>query len=277
MRVEHSSAYRSSSDGCSRRHHVHRGVGGPDGFACGAFRTRRSHVLNPVLSFSGRPKHVRQGRARKTIETIPLKKSIHLWFTALGYVCAAAALPACHNALRPAPVPVSVFAPSTRQLALADTVEERTVRWFWETTDSTTGLSHDRWPQRDFSSIASIGFALTAYPVGAERGWITRAQAAERTLVTLRYLWQLPQGPEAQNMGGYKGFFYHFLRYEDGRRFDKVELSTIDTALLLGGVLFAQSYYTGADATQTAIRAIADSLYKRVDWAWFCIRRRSSV
>lgn len=163
-------------------------------------------------------------------------------------------------------------APSARALALADTVEERTFRWFWETTDSTTGLAHDRWPKRDFSSVASIGFALTAYPVGAERGWITRAQAARRTLVTMQYLWRLPQGPEPKDRGGYKGFFYHFLRYEDGRRFQDVELSTIDTSLLLGGILFAQSYYTGSDATEVAIRAVADSIYHRVDWNWAVAR-----
>ena len=183
------------------------------------------------------------------------------------------ALASCRSGTTaPSPQAATKFTPSTRQLALADTVAERTFRWFWETTDSTTGLSHDRWPQRDFSSIASIGFALTAYPIGAERGWITRVQSASRTLVTLRYLWALPQGPEASGMGGYKGFFYHFLRYEDGRRFEKIELSTIDTALLLGGVLFAQSYYTGSDATETAIRAVADSLYRRVDWAWSVTR-----
>ena len=190
------------------------------------------------------------------------------------WLCAAAllALAACGKGAAPAPIPVSAFTPTARQLALADTVEERTFRWFWETTDSTTGLAHDRWPQRDFSSVASIGFALTAYPVGAERGWITRAQAAKRTLVTLDYLWRLPQGPEAQNTGGYQGFFYHFLRYEDGRRYEKVELSTIDTALLLGGVLFAQSYYTGTDATESSIRTIADSIYRRVDWNWSVTR-----
>ncbi|MES3036029.1 MAG: glucoamylase family protein [Gemmatimonadota bacterium] len=171
----------------------------------------------------------------------------------------------------PTPAPAA-FTPSARQLALADTVAERTFRWFWETTDSTTGLAHDRWPQRDFSSVASIGFALTAYPIGAERGWITRPQAARRTLVTLRYLWSLPQGADTTNMGGHKGFFYHFLRYEDGRRFKDVELSTIDTSLLLGGALFAQSYYDGTDSTEVAIRAVADSIYRRVDWAWAMAR-----
>ena len=184
---------------------------------------------------------------------------------------AALALTGCQR-MTPSLQPARNFTPTARQLALADTVAERTFRWFWETTDSTTGLAHDRYPQRDFSSIASIGFAMTAYPIGAERGWISRAQSARRTLVTLRYLWALPQGPEASGTGGFNGFFYHFLRYEDGRRYEKIELSTIDTALLLGGVLFAQSYYTANDNTESAIRAVADSLYRRVNWAWSVTR-----
>jgi hypothetical protein len=184
---------------------------------------------------------------------------------------------ACASAVAPSQTPGPVgaaraFVATERQLALADTVAERTFRWFWETTDSTTGLAHDRWPKRDFSSVASIGFALTAYPIGAERGWITRGQAARRTLVTLRYLWELPQGESASDQGGYKGFFYHFLRYEDGRRYRDVELSTIDTSLLLAGVLFAQSYYLAADSSEAAIRAVADSLYRRVDWTWAVTR-----
>ena len=179
---------------------------------------------------------------------------------------------ACQPAVRTAPTPQQQYAPTVRELALADTVAERTFRWFWETTDSTTGLAHDRWPQRDFSSVASIGFALTAYPIGAQRGWITREQAARRTLVTLQYLWALPQGSSTTGVGGYKGFFYHFLRYENGHRYNKVELSTIDTALLLGGTLFAQSYYTRNDPTEAAIRVVADSIYRRVDWQWAVAR-----
>ena len=189
-------------------------------------------------------------------------------------VLASAVLVACQT------IPVVVatapvrppYLPSIRELALADTVAERTFRWFWETTDSTTGLAHDRWPTRDFSSVASIGFALTAYPIGAEREWITRTQAAARTLTTLRYLWLLPQGLNRVNTSGYQGFFYHFLRYQNGRRFREVELSTVDTSLLLGGVLFAQSYYVGSDGTEVAIRAYADSIYRRVDWRWASVR-----
>ncbi len=172
----------------------------------------------------------------------------------------------------PAPVTTVAFKPTERQAALLDTIAERTFRWFWETTDARTGLTPDRWPKQDFSSVAAIGFGLTAYPIGAERGWITRAQAAERTLTTLRYMWQLPQGAATSGVGGHQGFFYHFLEYNTGHRFKTVELSTIDTSLLLGGALFCQSYFTGTSATEVSIRAYADSIYRRVDWPWAIAR-----
>lgn len=195
-------------------------------------------------------------RAQQTIRTLALTASI--------------ALSACTSTpAAPSPQP---YAPTPREIALADTVAERTFRWFWETTDTATGLAHDRWPRRDFSSVASIGYALTAYPIGVERGWIPRDASARRTLTTLRTLWRLPQGPATTGVGGHKGFFYHFLRYEDGLRFKDVELSTIDTSLLLGGVLFAQAYYTGSDSTEVAVRAYADSIYRRVDWPWAITR-----
>lgn len=151
--------------------------------------------------------------------------------------------------------------------SLAD-LKERTFRFFWETTDPRTGLAHDRWPTRSFSSIAAVGFALTAYPVGVANGWIARGQAAERTLATLRFFANAPQGPAARGMAGHKGFFYHFLDFERGARFETTELSTIDTALLLGGALFAQSWFDRDDPGETEIRRLADLLYARVDWRW---------
>ena len=87
-------------------------------------------------------------------------------------------------------------------------------------------------------------------------------------LTTLRFFYQLPQGPDASGTGGYKGFFYHFLDPGTGFRFQTVELSTVDTALLLAGVLFCQQYFDGAGTTEAAIRAYADSLYRRTDWQW---------
>jgi hypothetical protein len=153
--------------------------------------------------------------------------------------------------------------------AFLDELERRTFDWFWEHSDTSTGLVPDRWPSKSFSSVAAIGFGLTSYGIGAERGWVTRPQAAVRTLATLHFLWRAPQGPEPRGRTGYRGFFYHFLDMDSGRRFETVELSTIDTGLLMAGVLFAQSYYDGPSREEAEIRALADSLYRRVEWTFF--------
>ena len=156
--------------------------------------------------------------------------------------------------------------PNYQNEPFLDTLQRRTFDFFWERTNPVNGLTPDRWPAKSFSSIAAVGFALTAYPVGVERGYITRTQAADRTLTTLRWFYQAPQGPAATGTTGNLGFFYHFLDMDTGLRFQTVELSTIDTSLLLGGVLFCQQYYDQPNATEDAIRAYADSLYRRVDW-----------
>lgn len=172
----------------------------------------------------------------------------------------AGALPAWAGALSPA-----------AETFLAD-LERRTFDFFWETTDAKTGLTPDRWPTPSFASIAAIGFALSAYPVGVARGYITRLQARDRTLTTLRFLAGLPQGPGKTGVAGYKGFFYHFLDMKEGLRFDRCELSTVDTALLLMGALHAQSFFDGAQPEEASIRKLVDELYGRVDWAWAQVR-----
>ncbi len=158
---------------------------------------------------------------------------------------------------------------SAQAEAFLDTLQHRTFRWFWERTDPATGLVPDRWPTESFSSIAAIGFGLPAYGIGAERGYVTRDDAAERTLTTLRTLYTLPQGPRQLGTAGHRGYFYHFLEYDDGTRFRNTELSTIDTALLMAGVLFSREFFDGADATERDVRAYADSLYQRVEWPFF--------
>lgn len=165
------------------------------------------------------------------------------------------------NGTAPTPLPAT-------DVALLDSLQRRTFDFFWERSDARTGLTPDRWPTPSFSSIAAVGFALTAYPIGVERNWITRAQAAQRTRATLNFFLHAPQGPAPTGTAGYKGFYYHFLDMASGTRFSQVELSTIDTALLLGGVLFCQSYYDGSTAEEVAIRSVADSLYRRVEWTW---------
>jgi predicted esterase len=148
-----------------------------------------------------------------------------------------------------------------------DELQHRTFKFFWELADSNAQIP-DRWPTVAFSSIAATGFGLSGYLVGVERGWVTRQQAAERTLKTLQVLYALPQGPDQKGMGGYKGFFYHFLDHKNARRYEDVELSSIDTGLLMGGVLSAMTYFDGDNATERDIRRLADALFRRVDWAW---------
>ncbi len=153
-----------------------------------------------------------------------------------------------------------------------DTLQHRTFRFFWETTNPENGLTPDRYPTLTFSSIAAVGFALTSYPIGVERGYVTRAAAADRVLTTLKFFWQAPQSADPVKAAGYKGFFYHFLFMDSGLRFKDVELSTIDSALLFAGMLFCQSYFDDDTETERQIRVYADSIYRRADWQWFQVR-----
>ncbi len=152
--------------------------------------------------------------------------------------------------------------------ALLDDLSERTFRFFWETANPANGLVPDRYPTPSFSSIAAVGFGLTAYVVGVERGYITRAEARDRVLLTLRFFRNAAQGPAAQGMSGYKGFFYHFLDMNTGARSANSELSTVDTALLLAGVLHMQTWFDRADPQEAEIRRLAGEIYGRVDWQW---------
>lgn len=152
--------------------------------------------------------------------------------------------------------------------AFSEDLTQRTFRYFWETTDTERCLAPDRWPTRTVSSIASTGFALTAYGIGAERGYVTREDAARRTRDCLSFYWNAPQGAEPQGKTGYKGFFYHFLKYEDGTRSKTTELSTVDTALFLGGALFVQSYFDRDNPVEREIRDLAEKIYRRVDWTF---------
>src|SRR5439155_17844863 len=132
-------------------------------------------------------------------------------------------------------------------------------------TNHRNGLVRDKtrkaWP----ASIAAVGMALAADPVGVERGFLTRKEAVRRTLTVLRFLWRGPQGrqPDAT---GYKGFYYHFLDMETGRRAHRSELSTVDTTLLLAGALTAAAYFQHDNKEETEIRKLADALYRRREW-----------
>jgi hypothetical protein len=168
-----------------------------------------------------------------------------------------------------AALPCPAYAAKRTLPAFYEEIEKRTFRWFWDTVNRNNGLVPDRWPTPSFSSIAAVGFALPVYAIGAERGWCTRAQARDLTLTTLRFFWNAPQGPDASGTAGYKGFYYHFLDMETGQRFRNVELSSVDTTILLMGMLFAGQYYDQADAREREIRQLAQALYDRADWNFF--------
>jgi hypothetical protein len=159
-----------------------------------------------------------------------------------------------------------------RETAFLDTLQVRTFRFFWELTDPVTGLSPDRAPTRSFASVGATGFALVAYPIGVERGYIPRAGARTRVLNTLRFFRDAPQDSSISASTGYRGFYYHFLDPDTGRRFADVELSTMDTALFLAGVLFCQTYFEGPEAEEESIRVAAEELYRRADWQWASVR-----
>jgi hypothetical protein len=118
-----------------------------------------------------------------------------------------------------------------------------------------------------FSSIAAVGFALTAYPIAVERKYMARAEAVKRTLTTLRFFHDAPHG-EQRDATGYKGFYYHFLDMETGRRAGNCEISTIDTTYLLTGALAASCYFDADTKAEREVRELAEALYKRADWHW---------
>lgn len=167
----------------------------------------------------------------------------------------------------PGPRPLPPPDTQVRWDPFLDTLQERTLRYFLETTPD-NGLALDRYPSPSPSSIGAIGFALTACPIAVERGMISRADGARRVQKTLRYLFDLPQHDGPTKVSGYMGFFYHFLDASDGTRTWNCELSTIDTGLLLMGALFCQTYFDRADSVESDVRFLADTLYRRADWTW---------
>jgi hypothetical protein len=146
-------------------------------------------------------------------------------------------------------------------------LQRESFSYFLHETNPVNGLVIDKtapdWP----ASISATGFALAAYPVGIERGLMSRAAAVERTLATLRFFWNSPHGPEP-DATGYQGFYYHFLDMRTGRRAWQCELSTVDSAFLLAGVLTAGSYFDVDTADEQEIRVLADALYRRANWHW---------
>jgi hypothetical protein len=154
---------------------------------------------------------------------------------------------------------------SKRDEAFLEDLSRRSFRYFWEQSDPRTGLVLDRArtdgsphdeTHRDVASIAATGFGLTAISIAAERRWINPDDAKERVRTTLRFF--------AERAPQEHGWFYHWLDRVTGERRWQSEISSIDTALLLGGVLTARQYFRN----DAEIYALATKIYERVDFPW---------
>lgn len=146
-------------------------------------------------------------------------------------------------------------------------LQRETFAYFLKEVNAKTGLIADKTQPGSPSSITATGMGLSCYVAGIERGFITRDEAIKRTLTILRFFYNSSQSTEA-DATGYKGFYYHFLDMETGKRAWKSELSTVDTAILMVGVLTARYYFMGKNKSEIEIRQLADNLYERVDWQW---------
>jgi hypothetical protein len=150
--------------------------------------------------------------------------------------------------------------------ALLDRLQRGAFAYFEDYTSAGNGLVADTSRPGSPCSIAVVGFALSCYPVAVHRGWLSRDVAAARTLKVLRFFSNSEQTEEA-DATGFKGFYYHFLDMHTGRRVWQCELSLIDTALLVSGIVTAGCYFDG-DGNEPHIRALSESLYRRIDWSW---------
>ena len=152
--------------------------------------------------------------------------------------------------------------------ALLDQLQRDTFQYFMHETNPANGLVADSTKPQTAASIAAVGLSLTAYPVGVERGFVSRAEASARTRATLRFFWHGPRGAQDDAIG-HHGFYYHFLDVQSGRRAWNSEVSTIDSAYLLAGALTAAAYFSGDNPDEREIRALAEGLYRRADWQWY--------
>ncbi len=161
--------------------------------------------------------------------------------------------------------PAGAQALSPLDIDLLDDIERRSFRYFWDQANPRTGLVLDRvrsdgkpdepWHQ-NVASIAATGFGLTAICIAAQHRWISRDTARARILTTLRFF--ASQAPQVH------GWFYHFMDSSSGQRVWNSEISSIDTALLLSGILTARRAF-GDDSE---IMTLATLIYNRVNFQW---------
>jgi hypothetical protein len=160
--------------------------------------------------------------------------------------------------------PATVDLPTDEELGR---LQWTTVLYYLHETNPDNGLVRDKTEPAAPCSVAALGLALASIPVMVERGVVIRKFAARIARRRLRHLFELPQGP-GPDVAGYKGFFYHFLDIDTGRRVWQCELSTLDSAFLFAGVLTCASYFDQDSVEEAEVRSLAETLYRRADWDW---------
>ncbi|MGF7231578.1 glucoamylase family protein [Arachidicoccus sp.] len=161
--------------------------------------------------------------------------------------------------------PIQKF--TSKDFALLDNLQRETFEYFLKEQNPENGLVKDSTMPKSPCSVAGLGMCLSAYIVADKNKYFSRKEAAEKTLTLLNFLYNSPQGT-GKDAIGYKGFYYHFIDMKTGKRAWSCELSTIDTAILLAGVLTVGNYFLGKNREETAIRELADNIYRRIDWQW---------
>jgi hypothetical protein len=164
-------------------------------------------------------------------------------------------------------MPLPTASPMVADEALIDRHQRAAFDYFLRNRIPANGLYADTSREGSPVSIAVVGFALSSYPVAVERGWITRETALDHCLVALRFFRDSDQSGTPESTG-YKGFYFHFLDRQTGKRVWRCELSMIDTALLMAGALASGAYFDADTPAEVELRSIVDALYRRVDWAW---------
>src|SRR5579863_6629354 len=160
----------------------------------------------------------------------------------------------------PSPSPTGLPTLSAEDDQFLNELESASFLFFWEQGSPRTGMVKDRCNVRadrqgDAASIAATGFGLTALCIGAHRGFIPTGEALERVFVTLRFLWK--------KLPNHRGFFYHFANPETGERMFDSEVSSVDTAILLCGVLMCREHFR-----HPAVAELVNLIFSRVDWTW---------
>lgn len=153
--------------------------------------------------------------------------------------------------------------------ALVDSLQHTAFKFFWNEANPSNGLIKDRSTSGSACSIASTGFGISAICVGITHGWVGRTEGRDRILTTLNTFWTKPQGSGSSGFIGYRGLYYHFLDMNTATRTWDSEVSTIDSALLFGGILDAKEYFATSDPGDVLVRQLADSIYYRADWNFF--------